>query len=58
MKKVIAVFISISFIVGCGNTNSKTSSGEKKDTSAVRDTNINTNTEYNPAAPPISNSQY
>lgn len=56
MKNVIAVFISISFIVGCGNNNLKTSSGERKDTSAVKDTN--TNTEYNPAAPPVTNSQY
>lgn len=56
MKKVIAVFISFSFIVGCGNNNSNTTSGERKDTSTVKDTN--TSTEYNPAAPPVSNSQY
>lgn len=56
MKKVIAVLISISFLVACSNNNSKTPSGERRDTSTVKDTN--TNSEYNPAAPPVSNSQY
>lgn len=58
MKKLIAIFISISFVVGCGNDNATVSSGQKKDSSMVEDTNKAKNSKYNPADPPVYNSQY